>query len=57
VEKIYVDQNAEQRLEMIRITGRTSVPQIFVGARHVGGFEELSGLDVDGELDALLAAK
>jgi glutaredoxin 3 len=57
VEKIYVDQNAEQRREMIRITGRTSVPQIFVGARHVGGFEELSELDADGELDALLATE
>lgn len=57
VEKIYVDQNSEQRQEMIRITGRTSVPQIFVGARHVGGFEELSELDAGGELDVLLAAK
>lgn len=56
VEKIYVDQDAGQRQEMIRITGRTSVPQIFVGTRHVGGFDELSELDADGELDALLAA-
>lgn len=56
VEKIYVDQDAGQRQDMIRITGRTSVPQIFVGARHVGGFDELSELDADGKLDALLAA-
>lgn len=56
VEKIYVDLDAVQRQEMIRITGRTSVPQIFVGTRHVGGFDELSELDADGELDALLAA-
>lgn len=56
VEKIYVDQDAGQRQDMIRITGRTSVPQIFVGTRHVGGFDELSELDADGKLDALLAA-
>ncbi len=56
VEKIYVDLDAGQRQEMIRITGRTSVPQIFVGMRHVGGFDELSELDADGKLDALLAA-
>jgi glutaredoxin 3 len=56
VEKIYVDQDAGQRQDMIRITGRTSVPQIFVGVRHVGGFDELSELDADGKLDALLAA-
>lgn len=56
VEKIYVDQDAGQRQDMIRITGRTSVPQIFVGTRHVGGFDELSELDAEGKLDALLAA-
>ena len=56
VEKIYVDQDAGQRQDMIRITGRTSVPQIFVGTHHVGGFDELSELDADGKLDALLAA-
>jgi len=54
IEKIRVDEHPEQREEMARITGRRSVPQIFIGDRHVGGFDELAELDVDGELDSLL---
>jgi len=54
-EKILVDQDHERRAEMVQLTGRTSVPQIFVGDTHVGGFMELAQLDRDGRLDAMLA--
>jgi glutaredoxin 3 len=53
-EKVMVDQNPARREEMVRLTGRTSVPQIFVGATHVGGYTELAGLERAGQLDALL---
>jgi len=54
IEKIRVDDQPEQRAEMMRITGQRSVPQIFIGDRHVGGFDELAELEADGELDGLL---
>ena len=54
-EKILVDQDPERRAEMVQLTGRTSVPQIFVGDTHVGGFMELAQLDRDGRLDTMLA--
>lgn len=54
IEKIRVDEFPERREEMTRITGRRSVPQIFIGDRHVGGFDDLAELDADGELDGLL---
>lgn len=54
IEKIRVDDHPEQRAEMMRITGRRTVPQIFIGDRHVGGFDDLSALDAGGELDPLL---
>ena len=54
IEKIRVDEFPERREEMMRITGRRSVPQIFIGDRHVGGFDDLAELDADGELDGLL---
>ena len=53
-EKVMVDQNPARREEMVRLTGRTSVPQIFIGATHVGGYTELAGLERAGQLDALL---
>ena len=53
-EKILVDQDPARRAEMVQLTGRTSVPQIFVGDEHVGGFMELAQLDRDGRLDTLL---
>jgi len=56
VEKILVDENPARRDEMTRLTGRTSVPQIFIGDTHVGGYMELVGLERSGELDALLAS-
>lgn len=55
-EKIMVDADPAQREHMIRITGRTTVPQIFIGAAHVGGYSDLAALDRAGRLDALLQA-
>jgi len=46
--------DADLRAEMIQRSGRRSVPQIFIGPRHVGGFEELYALERSGELDTLL---
>jgi glutaredoxin 3 len=54
IEKIRVDDHPEQRAEMMRITGRRTVPQIFIGERHIGGFDDLAELDAAGELDPLL---
>jgi glutaredoxin 3 len=56
IEKIRVDLNPALMQEMMQITGRRTVPQIYIGDRHVGGFDDLSALDAGGELDPLLAA-
>lgn len=48
-----VDGNAELRSQMQELTGRTSVPQIFFGDTHVGGYDDLAALEADGELDSL----
>jgi len=56
IEKIRVDLQPEQRDLMIEKTGRRTVPQIFIGDTHVGGFDDLSALDRAGGLDPLLAA-
>lgn len=53
VDEIRVDE-ANTRDEMMRITGRRTVPQIFVGDVHVGGFDDLHALDRAGRLDPLL---
>ena len=55
IEKIRVDLQPEQRLEMMQKTGRRTVPQIYIGNQHIGGFEELRALDVAGGLDSLLS--
>jgi glutaredoxin 3 len=55
VSKIRVDTNPSLREEMMRRTGRRTVPQIYVGQTHVGGFDDLSALDKRGGLDVLLA--
>jgi glutaredoxin 3 len=54
-EEIVVDGRPELRAEMTRITGRTSVPQIFIGQTHVGGCDDLHALDGRGGLAPLLA--
>lgn len=56
IEKIRVDLQPELRAEMMEKTGRRTVPQIFIGDQHVGGFDDLHALDVQGGLDPLLAA-
>jgi glutaredoxin 3 len=50
-----VDDVPERRDEMTRRTGRRTVPQIFIGEKHVGGFDDLAALDRQGGLDPLLA--
>lgn len=54
IEKIRVDLDPEQKLEMMQKTGRRTVPQIYVGTTHVGGFDDLYALDQAGKLDPLL---
>lgn len=56
IEKIRVDLNPEQRAIMMEKTGRRTVPQIYIGDTHVGGFDDLAALDHAGKLDALLKA-
>ncbi len=54
IEKIRVDLEPEQRVLMMEKTGRRTVPQIYIGDTHVGGFDDLSALDREGRLDPLL---
>lgn len=54
IEKIRVDLEPAQRAEMMEKTGRRTVPQIYIGETHVGGFDDLSALDRAGELEPLL---
>jgi glutaredoxin 3 len=56
IEKIRVDLEPEKRAEMMGKTGLRTVPQIFIGDTHVGGYDELAALDQAGGLDALLRA-
>jgi glutaredoxin 3 len=55
IEEVRVDLDPAQRAEMMQITGRRTVPQIFIGSTHVGGFDELAKLDRQGDLLPLLA--
>jgi len=52
---INVDRDTALRAEMEKRSGRTSVPQIFFGTHHVGGYDDLSALQRDGQLEALLS--
>jgi glutaredoxin 3 len=56
IEMVRVDLQPERREEMMQRTGRRTVPQIYIGQTHVGGFDELAALDHAGALDPLLAA-
>ncbi|HET7765467.1 MAG TPA: glutaredoxin 3 [Burkholderiales bacterium] len=56
IEKIRVDLEPELRDEMVARTGRRTVPQIYVGDTHVGGFEDLAALNDAGGLDRMLHA-
>ena len=54
--KVRVDLEPARRIEMMQRTGRRTVPQIYVGEHHVGGYDDLVALDRAGKLDPLLAA-
>ena len=54
IEEIRVDTNPEARTHMMEITGRRTVPQIFIGDTHVGGCDDLMALDAQGGLLPLL---
>ncbi len=54
LDKIWVDQNSQQRTVMMERTGRRTVPQIFIGEIYIGGYSELVALDRAGKLDVLL---
>lgn len=55
-DEIDISGNPALRKEMIqKANGRTTVPQIWVGATHIGGFDDLDALDMRGKLDPLLA--
>lgn len=54
IEKIRIDLDPAQRNAMMEKTGRRTVPQIYIGEKHVGGFDDLHALDRDGKLEPLL---
>jgi glutaredoxin 3 len=56
IEEIRVDANPQERMKMMELTGRRTVPQIFIGATHVGGCDDLVALDGKGGLLPLLNA-
>ena len=56
VEKVRVDLEPARRAEMIEKTGRRTVPQIYIGETHVGGYDDLAALDRAGKLDPLLGS-
>jgi glutaredoxin 3 len=56
IEEIRVDVLPQERMKMMEITGRRTVPQIFIGATHVGGCDDLMALDARGDLLPLLNA-
>ena len=56
ITKIRVDLQSDKRAEMMARTGCRTVPQIYIGDTHVGGYDELAALDQAGRLDALLRA-
>lgn len=55
IEKIRIDLDPAQRDAMMQKTGRRTVPQIYIGEHHVGGFDDLAALDRQGALAPLLA--
>ena len=54
IEEVRVDMNPEERQKMMDLTGRRTVPQIFIGQTHVGGCDELIALDARGGLAPLV---
>jgi glutaredoxin 3 len=56
IERVRVDLEPGRRAEMVDKSGRRTVPQIWIGGVHVGGFDELDALEREGRLDSLLEA-
>ncbi|MCO5100873.1 MAG: glutaredoxin 3 [Burkholderiaceae bacterium] len=54
IEKVRIDQDPAQRDAMIERTGRRTVPQIYIGEQHVGGYDDLAALDRAGKLLPML---
>lgn len=54
IDKVRVDLDPDRRVEMMERTGRRTVPQIYIGETHVGGYDDLAALDRAGKLDPLL---
>ena len=54
IEKILIDDDPRELEKMIKITGKRTVPQIFIDELYIGGFQELRAADLSGELDKLL---
>ena len=57
IEKIRLDLEPARRAEMMQRSGRRTVPQIYIGDFHVGGFEDLSALDQAGKLEPMLGGE
>lgn len=55
-DEIDIAADADRMRDMMRRSGRRTVPQIFIGERHIGGYDDLARLDQQGALDAALAA-
>ena len=53
-DEIRIDQDSAQMQKMMELSKRQSVPQIFIGDYHVGGFDDLMEHDIDGKLEGLL---
>lgn len=56
IDKIFIDNMPDGFGELVKLTGRRTVPQIYIGERHIGGYDDLAALDREGGLDPLLAA-
>ncbi len=55
-DEVRVDHDPDKRMEMVKRSGRRTVPQIWIGEQHIGGFDELYALERAGKLDVLLEA-
>lgn len=56
IEEVRIDVDPQARMQMMEATGRRTVPQIFIGDTHVGGYDDMMALDGRGELMPLLGA-
>jgi glutaredoxin 3 len=54
IEKIFIDRQPDGFRSLLDITGRRTVPQIYIGERHIGGYDDLAALDAAGGLQPLL---